>query len=140
MVLLVQREVAERLVAKPQGNDPLGKESVLSISVKAFGAPKIVARVPRGAFTPAPNVDSAIIAIEDISDQRFRQNNLEISRFFEILKAGFAHKRKILERNLEAVADPGAIKMFWAGSGLNEKARAEDLTLEQWFELASRLR
>ena len=60
MVLLVQKEVAQRIVARD------GKESILSVSVKAFGAPKLVDTVPPGAFTPPPTVDSAILAIENV--------------------------------------------------------------------------
>ncbi len=139
MVLLVQKEVAERITAKPEGNDFIGKESILSISVKAFGMPKLVARVPRGAFTPAPTVDSAILSIEDISDRRFTEKGLAVERFFAIVKAGFAHKRKILRRNLEAVADKNLLEKTWLELGLNEKVRAEDVRLESWFELTSDL-
>lgn len=121
MVLLVQKEVAERIAARD------GKESILSISVKAFGEPRIVAKVPRGAFNPPPNVDSAILAIENISDARFTEKGLEIRRFFEILKAGFAHKRKFLKNNLA-----GIVSDF----KLDEKIRAEDLKVEDWLELA----
>jgi len=129
MVLLVQKEVATRIVAHDH------KESVLSISVKAFGDPKIVATVPPGAFTPPPSVDSAILAISKISDDRFTQNNVDISRFFTILKAGFAHKRKFLIRNLESAIDSEILKNIWAKIGLNEKVRAEDLGLEEWFAI-----
>lgn len=163
MILLVQREVAERIIAvRTQRSDlgvtqtevrPLsGKESILSISVKAFGTPKIIACVPRGAFTPPPTVDSAVLSIENISDKRFKENGLEITRFFEILKAGFAHKRKLLIRNLETIVGNGTavketadgmtakdkLKKAWLELGLNEKARAEEITLEKWLGLASR--
>jgi len=165
MVLLVQKEVAERIIAvRTQRSDlgvirtevrPLsGKESILSISVKAFGMPKIIARVPRGAFTPPPTVDSAILSIDGISDKRFKEKSLEIPRFFEIMKAGFAHKRKLLIRNLETIIDKETtskatangisakdkLKKAWLELGLNEKTRAEDIALEQWFELASKLK
>ena len=67
MTLLVQKEVAERIVARDE------KESLLSLSVKAYGTPKYVEKVPRGAFAPAPNVDSAIIHISNISKNNFRK-------------------------------------------------------------------
>ncbi len=129
MILLVQKEVADRIIAQDE------KESILSISVKAFGTPKIISKVSRGAFTPPPTVDSAILAITDISDNRFTENNVEISCFFRILKAGFAHKRKFLIRNLEAVIDQVTLKNIWSKIGLNEKVRAEDLKLEEWFAI-----
>src|SRR3989344_958777 len=126
MTLLVQKEVAERIVARDD------KNSVLSISVKAFGEPKIIAKVPRGAFSPPPKVDSAILNIENISDRKFKENNAEITRFFEILKAGFAHKRKYLKSNLEEKIGKNKLDAIWKNLDLNEKIRAEDLSLEKW--------
>jgi 16S rRNA (adenine1518-N6/adenine1519-N6)-dimethyltransferase len=133
MILLVQREVAERIMARD------GKESILSISVKAFGSPKIIATVPPGAFTPPPTVDSAILAIDDISDKHFTEHQVKIARFFTLLKAGFAHKRKYLIRNLEAVSDKSAIEKTWLDLHIDNRVRAEDLTLDQWFEITSKL-
>ncbi len=134
MVLLVQKEVAERIVARD------GKESILSISVKAFGTPKIVAIVPRGAFTPPPNVDSAILAIENISDVQFKENNIEPKRFFEVVRTGFAHKRKFLMRNLEDTVSSEQIQRVWSDLQLDQKVRAEDLNTEQWLKIAAQIR
>jgi len=143
MVLLVQKEVAERIVARD------GKESILSISVKAFGTPRIVATVPPGAFSPPPTVDSAMLAIENISNLRFdaiqKDSRLNPTLFFKVVRAGFAHKRKLLKRNLEVITAPERIDSAWkalslrAHSGLNEKARAEDLTVSNWLDLARAL-
>ena len=130
MVLLVQKEVAERIVARD------GKESILSISVKAFGRPKIIAAVPRGAFTPPPSVDSAILAIADISDNRFRASGVGIERFFTVLHAGFSHKRKLLARNLEEVMDKETVNRLWNELNLDPKVRAEDVPVETWFDIA----
>lgn len=139
MVLLVQKEVAERIVARNEnGNDEPGKESILSISVKAFGTPKIIANVPKGAFAPPPTVDSAIISIENISDFRFREKNIDINAFFNVVKAGFAHKRKLLIRNLESVATPDDLRHIWTDFRLSEKIRAEDLSLDEWFKIAAK--
>ncbi|MFA6601467.1 MAG: 16S rRNA (adenine(1518)-N(6)/adenine(1519)-N(6))-dimethyltransferase RsmA [Candidatus Paceibacterota bacterium] len=130
MVLLVQKEVADRIVARDR------KESILSISVKAFGSPRIIAKVPPGAFTPPPSVDSAILAIDNISDTHFQTNNLDIDAFFAIVKAGFAHKRKFTVRNLESVLKPEKISEIWQKLALDPKVRAEDLTLDNWLEIA----
>ncbi len=129
MTLLVQKEVADRIIARP--SKPLdsarGKESLLSLSVKAYGTPKREFVVPRGAFNPAPKVDSAVIAVRDISRKHFSARDSE-KRFFELLHAGFAHKRKFVRKNLvEASLPQGDIP---------EKARAEDLRLEDWLALA----
>lgn len=131
MVLLVQKEVAERIVARN------GKESVLSVSVKAFGEPKIIAKVPRGAFTPPPTVDSAILAIYNITNERFLEKKSNIRTFFDILKAGFAHKRKFLKKNLEVVLSKEKINEIWQKIGLDEKVRAEDIETTTWINIAS---
>jgi 16S rRNA (adenine1518-N6/adenine1519-N6)-dimethyltransferase len=124
LTLLVQKEVAER-VARSK------KESLLSLSVKAFGTPAYEFTVPRGAFVPAPAVDSAVLSIRDISRRNFA-SAAEEARFFTLLRAGFAHKRKRLAKNL---AEAGL-----AAPGLPENARAEDLPLAAWLSLARRAR
>ncbi|HTK32970.1 MAG TPA: 16S rRNA (adenine(1518)-N(6)/adenine(1519)-N(6))-dimethyltransferase RsmA [Candidatus Paceibacterota bacterium] len=139
MVLLVQKEVAERIVARPEQSTGKSKESILSVSVKVFGTPKIIAKVPPGAFTPPPTVDSAILSIENISAHGFetilKDDPEGISRFFQIVRAGFAHKRKILKRNLEATLDKTIIDAAWHSLGLDEKVRAEDISPQQWLRI-----
>lgn len=132
MILLVQKEVAERVIARD------GKESVLSVSVKAFGNPSIIAKVPRGAFSPPPSVDSAILMIENISNNQFIDKNVDISSFFEIIKAGFAHKRKYLIRNLEEKMNKNDLENIWSKLGLNPKIRAEEITINQWFDIVKK--
>ena len=119
MTLLVQKEVAERIARSK-------KESILSLSVKAFGIPQYKVTVPRGAFIPAPKVDSAVLTIRDISRKNFSTREIE-ERFFAFLHAGFAHKRKFVRSNL---AEVGCIDVR-----VPEKARAEDLSLSQWLML-----
>jgi len=125
MILMVQHEVAKRIVASDQ------KESILSISVKAYGEPKMIMRVDKRYFSPAPKVDSAIIAIKNISRQIFSKNNINEQKFWEIVKAGFAHKRKKLSSNLKALKYIGNSYV----ETLKNK-RAEDLTLSDWISLA----
>ena len=130
IVFLIQKEVAVRAVARDK------KESILSIAVKAFGTPRIAAKVPASAFRPAPKVDSAILAITDISNQRFVDAKLPIRQFFDVVHAGFAHKRKLLIRNLETVAAPALIVAAFLELGLPPKSRAEDIDPTVWFPLA----
>lgn len=132
MVLLVQKEVAQRIIAADK------KESILSISVKAFGVPKIIALVPRGAFVPPPNVDSAILSIDAVSGNKFTERGLEIRRFFDLVKTGFAHKRKYAKSNLAPLISTEDLDSAWAKAGLDEKIRAEDMTLDQWIRLLDR--
>jgi len=130
MTLLVQKEVAER-VARSQ------KESLLSLSVKAYGTPKYEFTVPKGAFVPAPKVDSAVLSVRNIQTP-FRNEAAE-ARFFEILRAGFAHKRKRLMKNLETVAGKEEVRGAFAAAGLHEDVRPEDVPLGSWEALAAAL-
>ncbi|HEY4479249.1 MAG TPA: 16S rRNA (adenine(1518)-N(6)/adenine(1519)-N(6))-dimethyltransferase RsmA [Candidatus Paceibacterota bacterium] len=129
MTLLLQKEVAERLVAKD------GKESLLSISVKVYGKPKYVRTVARGNFRPIPKVDSAILSVENITKSLF--SDVDRDKFFEILKKGFAHKRKLLASNLEI---PKAKRsFFFKAIDINEQTRPEDLTVVEWKKVVSHL-
>lgn len=124
-VVLVQKEVAERIVARD------GKESILSMSIKCYGTPQIIDKVPAGAFVPAPNVDSAILRVADISKDFFTTAPaISESAFFTTLKAGFAHKRKLLRANL-SLTDEDLVNI-----NLSPLARAEDINLEDWKHLA----
>ena len=131
MVILVQKEVAQRIIAKD------GKESLFSISVKAFGMPKYIETVKAGSFSPAPNVDSAILSISHISKDFFK--NCEAEAFFKVIHAGFAHKRKQLGGNLTALAPKEKVASVLEQLGISPKTRAEDLTLEQWKQIAQPL-
>jgi 16S rRNA (adenine1518-N6/adenine1519-N6)-dimethyltransferase len=88
MVLLIQKEVAERIIARNEKTGNLGgKQSILSIAVSVYGQPKVVSKVPSGAFFPPPKVDSAIIAIENINRSFFE--GIDEKKFFEVLKFCF---------------------------------------------------
>jgi len=127
-VLMLQKEVAERIIARDK------KESILSISVKVFGAPSIVMKVARENFFPIPNVDSAVLKISDIKNPFTSET--EKGKFFALVKKGFAHKRKKLASNL-ASEDKEEIKRAFSEIGISENARAEDLSMELWKKLSS---
>lgn len=131
MALLIQKEVAERIIARD------GKESLLSLSVKAYGTPRIVAKVGKGNFNPPPNVDSSIILIENIS-RRFFSGFAE-NAFFDILHASFASKRKLLASNLAKRYGKDRIATAFSTCDVPEKIRAEDLALAQWQRLVTAL-
>jgi 16S rRNA (adenine1518-N6/adenine1519-N6)-dimethyltransferase len=120
ITFVVQKEVAERIMAKD------GKESILSISIKAYGKPYFGGIIKAGSFTPKPKVDSAIIAIREITP-------LAEKNFFKILKTGFAHKRKLLAKNLNIE------KEVLIKCGIPEKARAENLKVDNWICLTKNL-
>jgi len=126
MVLMLQKEVAKRIVA----ND--SKESLLSISVKVYGEPKFIKTVPAGAFEPKPKVDSAILLIKNISKNFFL--GVDENVFFEMLKKGFGQKRKYLKGNL------GIAEEILQTCSIPTKARAEDLNLKNWQCLISQIK
>lgn len=135
MALLIQKEVAERIIARDQLSGNLGgKQSILSIAVSAYGTPKIISKVPAGAFFPPPKVDSAIIAIENINRDFF--NKVSEKRFFEILKFCFGKKRKQLLGTLtEYLGDRTKAISLLQKSEISEKARPETLSKEEWGRL-----
>ncbi|MFA6269673.1 MAG: 16S rRNA (adenine(1518)-N(6)/adenine(1519)-N(6))-dimethyltransferase RsmA [Candidatus Paceibacterota bacterium] len=133
ITFVVQKEVAERVMARD------GKESILSVSIKAYGTPEFGGVIKAGSFNPKPKVDSAILAIRNISKDRFI--SLSEKKFFEILKTGFAHKRKLLIKNLTEISnlDISDLKISFEKCGISEKARAEDLKTQDWICLTKNL-
>jgi 16S rRNA (adenine1518-N6/adenine1519-N6)-dimethyltransferase len=129
LAFLVQKEVAERIARTK-------KESILSLSVKAYGMPKYVRTVTKGNFSPPPSVDSAILAITNISRKNFK--NVSEEKFFSVVKAGFAQKRKTLAGNLKKIFGERSESAL-AACGIPEKARAEDVPLQKWLALTIRL-
>ncbi len=132
MILMLQKEVADRIVARDK------KESILSIAVKAYGTPRVVKRVPARYFTPAPKVDSAVLAITNISNKNLPDSTTE-KRFFEIVKMGFAHKRKQLAGNLKEVFGDDTIRIL-EKANVHARARAEDISLVEWLLIAQTAR
>lgn len=138
MVLLMQKEVAERIVARDKKGALQGKESVLSIAVKAYGVPSIVAKVPPGAFVPPPTVDSAILKIENISRVFF--TGIDEKLFFHVLKAVFGKKRKQIGGSLaEFLQDKEQALFALTQCSIPATARPEDLALADWKRLVEEL-
>ncbi len=128
MVLLVQKEVAERIVCRD------GKESLLSLSVSAFGNARYVAKVDRKYFSPSPKVHSAIIHVADISLNKI--GNIERREmFFKLIHSAFTHKRKKTIRNLESLAHSSLWKEIFNALSLDENIRAEDISFPLWLKI-----
>jgi len=127
MVVMVQKEVAKRIVD--------GKESILSISVKVYGDAKYVTSVSRKLFRPIPNVDSAVILIENISKKFFIESKIDEKFFFEVVKAGFAHKRKVVIRNLEDKIPKNTLENTWEKNNWPKDMRAENINVEMWKKI-----
>lgn len=124
IIVMVQKEVAKRIVARDN------KESILSMSVKAYGTPRIIQKVPARFFTPRPKVDSAVLEVSDISRDFFKTTSEDI--FFNNIKAGFAHKRKLLIRNLEVLWPQEVIEEAFNSCNVSLKTRPENVTLQTW--------
>ena len=129
MVVMVQKEVAEAIIAGP------GKRSLLSISVQFYGRPEIISKVPSKSFYPAPEVDSAILRIELYDRPAVAIANAD--SFFETVRAGFASPRKQLANSLAyGLKLPKAdVAHLLAKAGIASQRRAETLTLEEWAQL-----
>lgn len=132
VVLTIQKEVAERICAKP------GDLSLLALSVQVYGQPSIVAKIPAGAFHPAPNVDSAILRI-DIYDEPLIPNSL-MNTFFKLIKAGFAQKRKTLRNSLSSgLHIPTlATEALLTSANIDPMRRAETLSITEWKSLCEK--
>jgi len=130
LVFLVQREVAERIARDK-------KESILSLSIKVFGTPRYVKTIGKGNFTPPPKIDSAIIAISDISKDRL--GTLPEDYFFTILHTGFKSKRKQLLGNLSSILDRETLTHIFSTLDLPLDVRGEDLSLNIWLNLCKEI-
>lgn len=124
MVLMLQKEVAKRIVAKDS------KESILSMSVKVYGTPKYIETIKKESFSPQPKVDSAILLIKDISKDFFK-NEEEENTFFEIIKKTFGQKRKTLNHTLTKTLgiDTEALNQ---NTPLDLRRRPETLSKDEW--------
>ena len=140
IVFLVQKEVAKRIVGRPLGGSASKgeKESVLSISVKAYGVPRYVETVKAGSFVPVPKVDSAIIVIENISKNFFQSASQRITEkeFFHTVRTGFKSKRKKLSSNLLTIVAKNKVQEAFQKLNLDNNLRAEDIGIEIWRKLA----
>ena len=133
IVLLVQKEVADRITARDK------KESILSISVKVYGEPHNAGLVKAGNFTPKPNVDSSILAIRHITKDFFTKNAINEKEFFEIVRAGFLGKRKMLINTLSTLVPKEEVAKLFEQIRLSPKVRAEDITITDWAHIVSGL-
>jgi 16S rRNA (adenine1518-N6/adenine1519-N6)-dimethyltransferase len=131
MVLMVQKEVAERIVAKP------GQMSILAVSVQYYADAEILFYVGKENFDPAPEVNSAVIRITHNS-QLDTQNEEYNKKFFKIVRAGFCARRKTLANNLANSfhMDRKVVEEKMKSSRIKNTARAQELSMEDWKNLA----
>lgn len=129
-VLLVQKEVAERIAARP------GDMSLLGLSAQVFAETSLGVKVPREYFTPPPTVDSQVVILRTRDEPLIPEADL--AAFFRMAKAGFAAKRKKLRSSIAAglaISKPAAEELLRHAS-INPDKRAEDLSIDDWRRLA----
>lgn len=131
VTLMVQKEVADRILARD------GKESILSLSIKAYGEVSLISVVKRGSFSPAPKVDSAIFHVKNIQNP-FQESSTprdSEKKFFEIIKTAFRHPRKVAMGNLKKYLDGETslkVERVLVANDCQNK-RAEDIPLSVWI-------
>lgn len=130
VVFMVQKEVAERITAKP------GSMSILAVSVQYYAKAEFLFTVFKESFDPVPKVDSAIIKITRNSVQE-TINRDEVKKFFRIVKSGFSAKRKTLINNLSnsLQLDKKEIEEKLGSIGFSPSTRAQELGVEDWEKL-----
>ncbi len=129
LIVTVQREVAERMVAAP------GEMSLLSVSVQFYGKPRILFSLKRGSFHPAPAVDSAVVRVDLYEAPPVA--DCDVALFFRVVSAGFAQRRKQLHNSLAAVlALPStAVSAALSAAGIDPALRAETLSIQAWGQV-----
>src|SRR6266496_399223 len=129
LVVMVQQEVAQRIVAEP------GDLSLLAVSIQFYGRPRIIARVPASAFYPPPKVDSAILRIDLQAEAPLAA--VERDTFFRVVQAGFSERRKQLHNSLAhgLHRKNEDIKAWLEAAHIDTSRRAETLSIEEWLRL-----
>ena len=130
VVVLVQKEVAERVAAGP------GDMSILAISAQVFAKARLGVEVPREYFTPPPKVDSQVVILETLAAPLVAPEDEK--SFFRVVKAGFAARRKKLRSSIAAglaISKPAAEELLRHAT-INPDSRAEDLSIDDWLRLA----
>lgn len=129
IVLTIQKEVAQRICASPPDM------SLLALSVQVYGTPSIMMRIPPEAFFPAPSVDSAVVRVELFPAPAIAPELLP--GFFELIKAGFSQKRKMLRNALAAGLhlSPAEANAVLVKAEIDPQRRAETLSLPEWERL-----
>lgn len=128
MVVMVQKEVAENMVARP------GKMGLLSLAVQVYGTPSIAIRVPASKFRPRPKVDSAVVAIDVYPEPLVS----DPERFFRLARAGFRAPRKQLHNSLMQglEVESTVIRSALEDVGIDGRRRPATLTIEEWDRLS----
>jgi 16S rRNA (adenine1518-N6/adenine1519-N6)-dimethyltransferase len=128
LLVMVQREVGERWVAVP-GDDAYG---AVSVKIAYWASAAVVGRVPPSVFVPRPKVESVLVRLQRHSEPAVDPGLVSYARLESVIRAGFAHRRKMLRRSLAGTVEPAAFE----AAGVAPSARAEELDVAAWGRLA----
>lgn len=128
MTIMVQKEVAQRMVASANDKD----YSSLSVFVKFYSDAKILVNLPKTVFMPQPKIDSSILNLK----LRIYDENVDQKKLFNLVRAGFNKRRKTILNSLSDVAKKDDLKIAFEKTGLKENLRAENLSLDDFIKLA----
>lgn len=133
IVVMVQKEVAERMNAQPGGKD----FGALSVAVQFYCDTEIVAKVPRHLFVPQPNVDSIVIALRVRPERKYRVDNEDL--FFKVVKAAFGQRRKTLLNSIASMGNltKDMVKEALEEAGIDPRRRGETLSLDEFANLSN---
>jgi 16S rRNA (adenine1518-N6/adenine1519-N6)-dimethyltransferase len=129
LLVMVQREVGERMAAAPGG----GAYGAVSVRVAYFARAEVVGRVPASVFVPRPRVESVLVRIDRLKAPAVDPSLVSYARLDEVVRAGFAQRRKMLRRSLAGVVGADAFER----AGVRPDARAEELGVAEWGRLAA---
>ena len=129
IILTIQHEVAQRVCSST------GQMSILALSVRMYGEPKLISRIPSDAFYPTPKVDSAVVRIDLHQEPLLPLGKRE--QFFELIKAGFLHKRKTLRNSLSKGLEwpPKKVEEMLLSADIDPSRRAQTLSIPEWLEV-----
>jgi 16S rRNA (adenine1518-N6/adenine1519-N6)-dimethyltransferase len=136
MVLIVQKEVGQRICSKPP------KMNILAVSVQAYAKPEIVGFISKKSFWPQPKVDSTVIKVKPLNvsskESQFMTKRQNRDLFFKVVKAGFSQPRKQVANNLskKLKLDKERVKLWLLEQKIKPTQRAETLSLNNWFSLS----
>jgi 16S rRNA (adenine1518-N6/adenine1519-N6)-dimethyltransferase len=128
LLVMVQREVGKRMAAAV-GDPAYG---AVSVKIAYWATASVVGQVPPTVFVPRPKVASVLVRVERRPEPAVPPSAVSYDRLFEVVRAGFSHRRKMLRGSLAGVVEPEA----FAAAGVAPEARAEDLGVEEWGRLA----
>ena len=132
--IVIQEEVAQRLTAKPETR----QFGYLSVATQLYTRPEFVLRIPRSAFSPPPEVGSALVTLR-LPGERANLGLRDEEAFLDFVKLCFSKKRKTLINNLRSLAEPDRVREALSGQGLRLDARAEQLSVAQFAALRNSL-